>query len=177
MTVKYYTDEATGRPKIVTKDGKVSCSCCGYCKYFDIDVLLYEAGFSGGNYAEPVSAMPKLTLDFSFIDFADAYDDSDKPSGNWGRKNACWRFLCREVSVSDGQITSETNKEIGGPTTNNKDLWEDICKPLFGDETESGTFIYSIGFQGWHQPFSKPTAFIPSDTGYEVEKWQIIKIP
>ena len=39
MTVKYYTDEATGRPKIVTKDGKVSCSCCELCCMYPSQAL------------------------------------------------------------------------------------------------------------------------------------------
>jgi hypothetical protein len=61
MTIKRNGD------KVILKGGKVSCSCCGFCKYFDIDVLLYEAGFSRSRYTNPISASPDLTLDFNGV--------------------------------------------------------------------------------------------------------------
>jgi hypothetical protein len=91
---------------------------------------------------------------------------------------ACWRFLCREVVVDENQVlTSEKNTQIGGPTTNDKDLWLDICKPLFGNETESGTFIYAIEFFGWKSRKTRntPQVFVASDTAYGVIKYKIIK--
>jgi hypothetical protein len=164
--------------KVILKGGKVSCSCCGFCKYFDIDVLLYEAGFSGSGYTNPISASPDLTLDFNGESENDFDSDEDRPSGEYHRVAACWRFLCREVVVDENQVlTSEKNTQIGGPTTNDKDLWLDICKPLFGNETESGTFIYAIEFFGWKSRKTRntPQVFVASDTAYGVIKYKIIK--
>jgi hypothetical protein len=175
MTIK------TQGGKVLTKEGKVSCECCGYCKYFDIEVLLYQANFSGGvPDSEIFLSFDDVDLVMSAVGINSEFQDkSDQPAPGWKRERACWRFLCREVSVSDGQITSEKNTYIGGPTTTGKDLWVDICLPLFGPETESGTYIYSVDFYGWAKSRSRtppsPRQFQPSDTGYEVIKWKVTK--
>jgi len=181
------TQLVSDKPRIITKivNGQilVSCSCCGYCSYFDISVLLYNAGFSGskGNGPDTIPVLldfGNIILEMNPIDSNSYCDDSDRPSGDfWRRINACWRFLCREVNVLNGEIISESNKEIGGSTTTGKSLWEDICFPLFGDEEQSGTYIYSINFLGWGKSTIvnglRINEFVPSDQCYDIIIWKI----
>ena len=173
---------------IVLKNGLVSCSCCeqGFCKFFTLGSLLYVAGFSGTRGFGPDSP---VFMDFSEVDLrmdlvgedGPIGDDSDKPGNTYSRYRACWRFLCREVSVSGGSIRSETNTPIGGPTTTGKNLWNDVCLPIFGPEQQSGTYIYAVNFLGWRQRQrlgdpGRPFDFRPSDTKYDAYKWKITKI-
>jgi len=177
MTVKYYTDDA-GTKKIVLKEGKVSCSCCGLCQYFDIENLLNNFGSQGqANFGDPTilvgidvgEGYQLEGQDFGVIGFENQPDPPVVEDYKVIQKPACLRFLCREVNVDGGTITSETNTYIGGPTTNNKDLWEDICFPLFGDETESGTYLYIVEFYGWFSDWGRA-----NDGNYSVRPryWQ-----
>jgi len=142
--------------KVILKDEKVSCECCGLCRYFDIETLLYVANFKSSKI------FPNISYDLSAINVGDGYQlvdqlleigdiEQDPPAvGNLNiiLRKACFRFLCRDVIIDEGEIKSEKNTYIGGPTTTNKDLWEDICFPLFGDESESGAYLYVVQFYG-----------------------------
>jgi hypothetical protein len=181
-TIKYNEDEE-GNKKIILKDGKVSCECCGYCNLLDIDILLYEAQFSNNNYPNPISLSSGLLI--TLVGSGGACDDSDYPPDPapeqgryWYRVTACWRFLCRHVTVNGGQIASETNFTFGGPTTTGKNLWTQIARPIFGDETESGSYLYSVSFKGWRVAFRSTGVtpqFVPSDLCYDILKWKITK--
>jgi hypothetical protein len=157
--------------KVILKDGKVSCSCCGYCKYFDIENLLNifgsrgQAGFGGSAILAGIDVGEGYQLegqDFGVIGFENQPDPPVVGDFKVIPKDACLRFLCREVIVDGGIITSETNTYIGGPTTTGKDLWEDICFPLFGDESQSGTYLYIVKFFGWY-----------SDWGFNPEGYSV----
>jgi hypothetical protein len=184
IKTRLISDERFIITKLINNERKVSCSCCGFCGFFDIGVLLYDAGFSGTRSAGPASpvflSFDEITLKMSAVGGGSFRDDSDKPppvgNRNYRRRRACWRFLCREVVVVDGQIESETNRTIGGGTTTGKNLWDDICLPLLGPEQQSGTYIYSISFNAWWITRTFDTnrgRFQRSDTNYEVIKWEI----
>jgi hypothetical protein len=163
------TIKLTAEGKVIIKDGKPSCDCCGVlCSIFDLDLLLYTLHYGGyvlAGYTFDIEGdlfqQGALTLEGYLV----------QPK----RKLACLRWLCREVVVSGGVIVSESNTEFGGPTENNKDLWVDICEPLFGDETHSGTFLYVIEFCGWQGGTVSPRYWISADDEYYVTKYFVTK--
>ena len=159
----------TAEGKIITKSGKPSCACCGgICSIFDLDLLLhtlhpngyvlagYTFAFQGELFQQGALIVPGYLV---------------QPK----RKRACLRWLCREVVVSGGVIVSESNTSFGGPTKNNKDLWDDICQPLHGDETVSGTFLYVIEFFGWIELGPTPRVWDRADDEYYVTKYLVTK--
>ena len=164
------TIKRTAEGKIITKGGLPSCTCCGgaLCSDFDLDLLLhtlhpdgyvldgYTFAFQGEGVQQGALIVPGYLV---------------QPK----RKRACLRWLCREVVVSGGVIVSESNTSFGGPTTNNKDLWDDICQPLHGDETVSGTFLYVIEFFGWIELGPAPRIWDRADDEYYVTKYFVTK--
>lgn len=156
------TIKRTPGGSIITKGGLPSCSCCneGICSGFDLDMLLFNFPPEGYVFtpidAGFVEGLPTLT--------------------GYKRKDACLRFLCREVVVAGGVIVSENSTEFGGPTTNGKDLWLDICRPLFGDETLTGNYFYVIEFEGWIEDGPRPRDWISADDQYYVTKYLVTKI-
>jgi hypothetical protein len=88
-------------------------------------------------------------------------EDANCPDGGkWCRHAACLRWLCRRIDVegSDGSKTIRVCEATpyGGPTTNDRDLWEDLILPGLGEatirdsiETETGCYLYVITFYGW----------------------------
>lgn len=158
-------------PTIKLKDGKVlikgglpSCTCCGLCSNFDLDFFLYEFPSGGG-----------VAGDFTFEDMGTRFQPGEPYKEGFERKEACLRWLCREVVLSNGVITSERNTEFGGPTTNGKNLWIDIVRPLWGDETLSGTYVYEIDFRAWVETGDRPREFEPADDEYYVTKYLVTK--
>lgn len=66
-------------------------------------------------------------------------------NGGWyKRERACLRFVCR--CVSGGSVNQTT---YGGSTTYNKNLWDDILQPLFGNEGSSGNYLYIVSLYAW----------------------------
>jgi len=149
----------TAEGKVITKSGLPSCSCCGQglCSAFNLDMLLSSFPPDG----------------YTFEEEGELFEEGLATLTGYKRKEACFRWLCREVVVSGGVIVSESNTAFGGPTENAKDLWIDICRPLFGDETRSGNFFYRIDFRGWEQLGAKPRIWISEDDQYYVTKYFI----
>ena len=159
----------TAEGKIITKSGKPSCACCGgICSIFDLDLLLHTLHPNGYVLAGYTFAFQGELFQQGAL-IVEGYLVQPE------RKPACLRWLCREVVVSGGVIVSESNTSFGGPTTNNKDLWLDICKPLFGNETSSGTFLYVIEFFGWQGGLVSPRYWISADDEYNVTKYFVTK--
>jgi hypothetical protein len=91
------------------------------------------------------------------------------------------RFLCRCVTVTDSEITSQINVPYGGTWTG-KDMWTDILQPEFGDETSSGTYVYALIFFGWRYrppdtvdgyPPSSEAVFVGDDSFYTLAKYEV----
>jgi len=156
----------TAAGKVITKGGKPSCVCCGgsLCGDFDLDILLH-------------TLHPDYVLSgYTFSDEGQLFQaGTGTIPGSFKRKRACLRWLCRHVVVTDGVIVSATNTEFGGPTTNAKDLWVDICQPLHGNETRSGTFLYVIEFFAWTEVGPSPRDWIRADDEYYVRKYFVTK--
>jgi hypothetical protein len=194
-TIKYNTDEE-GNKKIILKDGKVSCECCG-CesvkKILDTGLFsgwdqLVAFGYNGNAPAVFDFDIFGLNLRITLIsEILKLVSENPYPGGasrrTGGRRlcDMCLRFLCRKVIVKNGAIISETNTEFGGPTSTGKDFWEDICKPEFGDETQSGTYMYIISFKGWRNfydnvgPNGGRTVNV-GDQDYKIWKYKVTKI-
>lgn len=153
---------------VLIKDGKVSCGCCVLCSNFDLDFFFDELPRTEG-------AGLVVVGDFTFDDKGTLLQQGETYKGGFKRRKACLRWLCREVVVSNGVITSERNTEFGGPTTNGKDLWVDIVRPLWGDETLSGTYVYEIEFYGWRESGPTPNDWISEDDEYYVTKNLVTK--
>jgi hypothetical protein len=163
------TIKRTAEGKVITKDGKPSCSCCGgaVCSNFDLDILLH-------------TLHPDYVLaGYTFADEGELFQAGAATVPGYlvqpKRKRGCLRWLCREVVVTGGVIVSASNTEFGGPTENNKDLWVNICRPLHGDETRSGTFLYVIDFLGWQGGLVSPRYWISADDEYYVTKYFVTK--
>jgi hypothetical protein len=162
------TIKITAEGKVITKGGLPSCACCGgICSVFDLDLLLYTL--------HPDYVLAGYTFEFEGELFQQGALIVEGYLVQPERKQACLRWLCREVVVSGGVIVSASNTVFGGPTTNNKDLWVDICRPLFGDETRSGTFLYVIEFFGWQGGEVSPRYWISADDEYYVTKYFVTK--
>jgi hypothetical protein len=191
-TIKYNEDEE-GNKKIILKDGKVSCECCG-CE--SVKKILDTGYFSGWEHSvlkngklppPPTINFSGLNLTLNLLGQTLRLVSSNPAPGFACRTNGvdrivrtCLRFLCRSVNIEGGVIKSESNTEFGGPTTTGKDLWDDICKPEFGNETQSGTYMYIISFKGWRYfYYSNPEytysgpRIIKGDDDYEIFKYKV----
>jgi hypothetical protein len=181
MTVKRNGD------RVVLKDGKVSCECC---RCIEVQRIL-DTGFFRGFYyyfisehnpprdeepfPESISfAVYNLNLILILIGQISNRQFLNNPNPGGCRQGfrMCHRFLCRKVIVEGGVIVFASNTEFGGPTTTGKRLWEDICEPEFGDETESGTYFYYIDFFGWRE-YYPPKFMYQSDENYVIAKYKI----
>jgi len=155
---------------IVLKNGLVSCSCCCNCQIFNTEVLL---NYSKNDHFTKMKSSVEISQDgLSFFSVGGndyqsqnmgfrGFDYIFSSSGSIGqlrpttgrpqwlvRKPACLRWLCRCVTVSEGGLRVGQQQEYGGPSINNLNFWEDVVRPRWGDETESGTFLYIIIFLG-----------------------------
>lgn len=160
------TIKITTEGKVITKGGLPSCACCGLCSNFDLDFFLYDFPEEGGG----------VVGGFTFDDMGTRFQQGETDKEGFKRKKACLRWLCREVVVLNGVITSERNTEFGGPTTNGKNLWIDIVRPLWGDETLSGTYVYGIEFYAWVSTGEeRPRDWESADDEYYVTKYFVTK--
>jgi len=175
--------------RIVTKVSngvrRVSCSCCCFCRSYDLDFMLYSAGADldrGHNY---LSLLKEDCGD-------EAAFDALRPDGRYKKRRACLRWLCRQTVLGDdGPITISST--IGGPTVNERDLNDLIFECLGerdgfaglanGDEEldlpaeEYGNcYLYGFEFYGWWRkrraPWQNgagwPTDFVGSDLFYDI---------
>jgi hypothetical protein len=185
--------------KVILKGGKVSCSCCGCVEVQQILDTRYFSGFyyreriapyappynlntaSVGPYPSPIS-FPELGYELILIATADnrQFLVNPLPGGACKQYRLCHRFLCRKVRVEGGEIVFASNTEFGGPTTNEKRFWDDICEPEFGDEATSGTYLYVIDFFGFKRFYGDGDGqgknFFKSDSDYEIAKYKLQNI-
>jgi hypothetical protein len=155
--------------KVVNGQRRVSCSCCCLCQIFDTEMLL---NFSKNDHYTRMKRSVEVGGPLSFFSVEEQNYQSEnlgfrgfdyqfsvggintRPTsgriGEWLlRKPACLRWLCRCVEIDENEDISVIQQhEYGGPTVNNLDLWEDVVLPRWGEETESGTFLYIVIFLG-----------------------------
>jgi hypothetical protein len=192
MTIKTQVvdDETRIITRVIDDEIRVSCTCCNCCASLTMGILLSMLGRRGGlgfqdfdeqNYTEGLITLTNLAYNNSAGNF-----NGGKPATpgrlNWHRTKACMRFLCRCVTVDeDDVITSETNVPYG-ETSSGKDMWTDILRPEFGDETASGSYVYAIIFFGWQyrppdteEGFapSGEAVFVPDDSFYYLAKYAL----
>jgi hypothetical protein len=128
------------------------------------------------NYTDGVITLTNL----EFYNQLGSYS-ANKPASplGWHRTKGCLRFLCRCVRVENSVIVSEINTPYG-TTSGDLDMWTDIARPIFGNETYSGTFLYAFNFYGWRYRddiFGNLTPsdpeFIADDSYYNIAKYEI----
>lgn len=179
-----------GVPHVVTKvvNGvrRVSCSCCCFCRNYDLDFLLYGEGTGGLKYDEYSVRMAEECGDIP------AWEQLrlDRPdSFRYVPKRACLRWLCRQTVLGvDGPVT--ISNTVGGPTTNDRDL-NDLVLECLGErsglaglangaeevapEEYGRCYLYTFDFIGWWKRRFKegavvtdPSEFISSDLNYNL---------
>jgi hypothetical protein len=175
------TEEGLIITKTVNGVKRISCSCCCFCRGYDLDLLLYGQG-SGLKFDEYLGRLALGCGD------EEAFEDL-KPDDDYRKRQACYRWLCRETSLIDGQPVTISNS-VGGPTTNNRDLNDLLFECLgersefaglvagldgFGGEQYGRCYLYGFEFYGWRKPNIKeggvivePSDWISSDLYYDV---------
>jgi hypothetical protein len=156
--------------KVVNGQRRVSCSCCCFCRQYDLDLLLYGEGIGGLNIDEYLSLLKEEGGDIA------AWEEL-QPDGNYRKKQACLRWLCRETSLIDGQPVTISNS-VGGPTLNDRDLNDLVLESMgersgfaglangdegrnFEPEEYGRCYLYGFEFYGWYRRRKK------GQNGYE----------
>jgi hypothetical protein len=171
--------------KIVNGVRRISCSCCCFCRSYDLDLLLYGDGIGGLKFDEYLRLLKEECGDI-------AAWEALQPSGQYIPKPACLRWLCRETSPTDsGPVTTSTF--IGGPTTNDRDLNDLLLECMgersgfaglangdegrnFDPEEYGRCYLYGFEFYGWWKKNFKgaggaiidPSDWIGSDFYYNI---------
>jgi len=162
----------TGRQKRGSNTGVLPTVGGCPCSFLDLELLL--AFFGGSGYAGVgddekwihINSFSEQLYDgiswtFAQIDqrFGKGNENGNYPTnGAWyKRKRACLRFVCR--CVNGGSVKQTT---YGGPTTYDKDLWNECLQPFFGNESSSGNYFYIVSFYGWKKI---TTQYAPDPSG------------
>jgi hypothetical protein len=162
MAVK--TQLVSGQRRIITKlvNGvrRVSCSCCCFCRDLDLDLLLYGAGIDGLKPSEYANLLREECGDI-------AAWEALQPDGRYRKHEACFRWLCRQTVLVDGEPVN-ISTTYGGPTTNNRDLNDLVLEcmgeragfaglangdngRLLPDEEYGSCYLYVFEFYGWQR--------------------------
>jgi len=167
--------------KVVNGVRRVSCSCCCFCRGYDLDLLLYGEG-SGLKFDEYLGRLAEECGDIA------AWEEL-QPDGRYRKKQACLRWLCRETSLIDGQPVTISNS-VGGPTTNDRDL-NDLLFECLGEregfaglvngdfslllppEEYGRCYLYGFEFYGWYRSRRKgengwEPDWVGSDIHYDI---------
>lgn len=149
-TVKYNTNLQTGDIKIILKEGKVSCICCGKCcSLFNCESLLdyWRNGGSPEGYE---------SLNWELV--AQVRPSPDPPpQAGWirdhgiltGESGSCIRFVCINSVFEEG-ISTLSSQSYCGPTCTNLDLFSTVVSNVDGSIfEETGCFIFALIFYGW----------------------------
>ena len=137
--------------KVVLKDGKASCACCGECcSLFNCESLLE---YWKGN-GHPIGYKPFL---WEYL-ITKRPDPDDPPNPDWerdhgintGDKGSCIRFVCIKSVFSDQGGSELTSESYCGPSCTNLDLFNTIVSNVDGAIFEqTACFIFAIIFYGW----------------------------
>jgi len=171
--------------KVVNGQRRVSCSCCCFCRSYDLDFMLYSAGADLDRGHDYLSLLKEECGDI-------AAWEALQPNGLYLPKRACLRWLCRQTSLTEsGPVTTSTF--IGGPTTNDRDLNDLLLEcvgersgfaglangdetRLFDPEEYGKCYLYGFEFYGWWKKNFKaaggaiiePSDWIGSDFYYNI---------
>lgn len=173
-----------GKQKRGSNSGVLTIGECP-CNLLDLDILL---GIFSGENLKPSSwrdfdSVNETLNDGSVWKFEYVIDkqnlgeeDGNYPTDGriWKRQSACLRFVCR--CVSGGSVKQAV---FGGPTTYDRDIWNEIIEPNFGFENSSGNYLYIVDFYAWRSKRSLPTfpirIWVSDDRYYDIGKFTITK--
>jgi hypothetical protein len=176
-----------GRQKRGGNSGIIGRAKCP-CDLLDLEILLgifggqtNSSGSGGDTFESNYSGtlFDGHTYNFNLLDFFEQRGDEDgnyPTDGNtWRRRRACLRFVCR--CVSGGGISQ---KVFGGPTTYDRDIWNEILFPDFGSENASGNYLYIVDFYGYERKKRKgpppiTTIWQSDDTFFDIYKFSITR--
>jgi hypothetical protein len=144
--------------RIILKDGKVACSCCGCPVNLTCEMLLADElpeGYTGTPYAFVADVDEEPTPpSANYIRDRSGFWTSDEP---WGTGRAridygsCLRFLCVGVTYnSEANQSSFAHTAYCGPTCNERDLLDlIIANAPESTWQQNRTLIFKIIFYGW----------------------------
>jgi hypothetical protein len=182
--------------KIITKNGKVSCGCCG-CPYpFDFFTLLRASREQinlGDNSYWPQDVMVSAWTQIANIDEEPVYQgtppenaismirdqlnyrrDISKPPRIGNGNGSCARFVCANVFYnSETGTSSKTLTPYGGPTTTDRDLTELIIQYVPSNIWQQTRYLlFKIEFYAWWYAFLSSGRPNPPRGGIWYNHWQ-----